>query len=109
MNPVLWAAMQSQDVLQQVDLMLPDLVDEKDLELWQFIQPFKGEVLESSWLQNAIDSGGVLTYVGVTMLMVPDALIYATGSYFGGPIGGVIAVVVWNGVAIGLILLDQVI
>ena len=109
MNPVVWSAMQDLDVLVQIDYMIPDFVDEEDLEILDIIQPIKQDVLESSWIQDAINNGGVLTAIGLVLLSVPDPIVFAIGSYFGGPVGGYIAIVVVNVVGIGLILLDQII
>lgn len=106
MNPVLWAAMQPQDVLHQVDLMLPDLVDEDQVELLDIIQNTKQDIVNSSWIQSQLERGGALTAIGLAMLAVPDVVVYSVGAYFGGPVGGWIAIAVWDGIAITLIVVD---
>lgn len=107
MNPVLWASMQPLEVVLQVDLMLPELVDEEQLELLEVIRPIKERAIDNTWFQNIVANGGVLTAVGLTILMIPDPIIYGIGFTFGGPLGGWIAVAVVNVVGFGLILLDQ--
>ncbi len=110
MNPVVWAAMQSPQVLQAVDYMVPDLVDEEDLEIFDEIYRLKVERIEDlGFIANALENGGILSVVGVTLLMIPDPVVYSIGSYFGGPIGGTAAVVILNIVGFGLIYLDQII
>ena len=109
MNPVVWASLQSQDVLVQVDLMLPNLVDEEDLEILEIIRPIKEVVVESNWIQTAIANGGVLTAVGLALVMIPEPVVFAVGFYFGGPVGGYVAIAVVNVIGFGLILLDQVV
>lgn len=101
--------MQSLDVIEVVDSMIPDLVDESELANITYFSNLKIDVMNSGWFQSMIDNGGVLTAIGLTILMIPDPLVYGIGHSFGGPMGGAIALVIVNGVGIGFILIDQII
>ena len=107
MNIVVWASLQSLDVLNRIDLMLPDLIDEEELEILEIISPVKTKVVESSLIQNAIANGGMLTAIGMVILAIPDPLVFAAGSFIAGPVGGWVAVALVNVVGFGLIILDQ--
>lgn len=106
MNPVLWASMASPDVLGAVDLMLPNLVTEEDLELLDVVRTVKQDTAELGFIQSAIEKGGVLTAIGLAILAIPDPLVYSVGFYFGGPVGGWVAVAAVNIVGFGLIFID---
>ena len=99
MNPVVWASMQSPDILECVDRMIPGLVQEKDVEeLPRRIQDNVRAMSRSSTLAMGL----TLVGVGVAML-VPgpvDAAFAAVGLYFGGPTGAVIGVAIYNIMAV---------
>ena len=107
MNPVLWASMKDLETLQCVERMIPNYVKEEDLELLRVIRKTKDEVLETTWLQDAIANGGALTAVGIALLMIPEPVVFAVGFWIGGPIGGYVAMVVVNILGFSLIILDQ--
>lgn len=106
MNHAVWAAMQPLQDLKVLDEMLPDLVDEEDLKVYSLITNAKHEVMEQSWFQEIVSEGGVLTAIGLGMLMIPEPVVYGVGFYFGGPVGGTVAMIVVNVIGIGLIAID---
>jgi len=82
--------------------MVPGLVQERHLE--ELPRRVQDNVRTSRTLQAA--AGLTLVAVGTAML-VPgplDATAFAVGFYFGGPIGGVIGVVVYNVIAVVFIV-----
>ena len=107
MNPVLWASLKDIETLQCVQRMIPDYVQEEDLELLRVIRKTKDDVQSTTWFQDAIANGGALTAVGIAVLMIPEPVVFAVGFAIGGPAGGYVAMVVVNVIGFGLIVLDQ--
>ena len=106
MNPVVWASMQSPDILECVDRMVPGLVQEKDVE--ELPRRIQDNVRVSRTLQTAV--GYTLVAVG-TAMFVPgplDATAAAVGFYFGGPVGAVIGIVIYNVIAVVFIAVGLV-
>ena len=102
MNPVIWASMQSPDILESVDRMIPGLVQLYHVE--ELPRRVQDNVRTSRTLQTA--AGLTLVAVGTAML-VPgplDAAAMAVGFYFGGPVGAVMGLVIYNVIAVVFIV-----
>lgn len=106
MNPVVWAGMQSTEVIQTVDLLLPDLVDEDDLGILRSMGKSRQYLMEQNpgfWDQPWM---GPLSAAAAVIFLIPDPIVYGVGSMIGGPVGGAAAVVIVNAVVVALIVID---
>jgi hypothetical protein len=110
-----WASLQEMSVLEQVDLMLPDLVDEDDLLVMpgRFRRGLK-KVAQVYERTTTFAAGVSLVTIGMLML-VPGPVDFAfamagatIGGYIGGPAGAtagaVIGLVIYNVLAIVVII-----
>lgn len=112
MKTVVWASMQSLDVLQVIDLMLPNLVDEDEVE--GFVRKQKSYGTSRTRGRSNVQRSG-RAVVGVALVAIGIAMVipgpmygvmFMTGMRLGGGLNffaGVAAVVAY--VAVGLLLI----
>jgi len=105
MNPVLWAQMQSLDVLESVERMIPDLCDEEDFIKYYSVERLRdvqGLRQDKKYGKEKVAVGISLVGLGVSALLMPGNAAAARaiqltfqlgGAYIGsffGPQGGLI-------------------
>ncbi len=121
MKTIVWASLQSLEVLEKVDLMLPDIIDEDQIQFMPMRYKFKrglkkvGRAYERT---STFGAGLALVTIGIMMLVpgpVDFALAvvgYTIGSAIGGPVGGAIgaavAVALYNILAVVVIVVGVV-
>lgn len=117
MKTIVWAALQSMSTLEVIDRMLPDIIDESELERspgrFKYRRGLKkaGRAYDRS---TTVATGLALVTVGILMLIpgpvdVAFALAGATiGGILGGPggaaMGALIGIVIYNAIAIAVVV-----
>ena len=109
-----WASMQAMSTLEQIDLMLPNLIDEDNLLVMPGRYKYRRGLKKSSSRKSTTAQGIGLVTIGILMLIPgPIDLAFATagaaiGGYLGGPagaaLGAMIGLVVYNAIAIVVIV-----
>jgi len=108
-----WASLQAMSTLEQIDLMLPNLIDEDNLLVMPGRYKYRRGLKKGSSRKSTTAQGIALVTIGILMLIPgPVDLAFATagaaiGGYLGGPagaaLGAVIGLVVYNAIAIAVI------
>ena len=109
-----WASLQPISVLEQIDLMLPNLIDEDNLMVMPGRYKYRRGLKKNSAGKSTSAQGVALVTIGILMLIPgPVDLAFATagaaiGGFVGGPagaaIGAMIGLVVYNAIAIVVIV-----
>jgi hypothetical protein len=114
MKTIVWAAMQSMSTLEQVDRMLPDLIDETELKNSPGRYRYRRGLNKSSSKKSTTAMGIALVTVGILMLIPgPVDLAFAgagaaIGGYIAGPagaaMGAVIGLAIYNVMAVIVVI-----
>ncbi len=116
MKIVVWASLQTLNVLQRIDLMLPDIIDVDDVETFHRKRMSRGSRSVRSNVQRKgrAVTGVALVTLGIAML-VPgpvDLFLFTAGTAVGSAIGipwlGVAAVTIYNVLAIVMIVVGGI-
>jgi hypothetical protein len=118
MKTIVWAAMQSHSVLEQVDRMLPALIDEDDLDRVPGRFRYRRGLKKSTRKGSTTTVGIALVTIGILMLIPgPVDLTFfaigaAIGGFLGGPagaaMGGAIGLAFYNIVALVVVIVGVV-
>ena len=114
MKTIVWAALQSLSTLEQVDRMLPDLIDETELKNSPGRYRYRRGLQKTSNRKSLTKVIGLaLITIGIMMLIPgPVDLAFAAvgatiGGTLGGPvgavIGGIVGVILYNVMALAMI------
>ncbi len=109
-----WACLQAMSTLEQIDLMLPNLIDEDNLLVMPGRYKYRRGLKKSSSRKSTTATGFALVTIGILMLIPgPVDLAFAAagaaiGGYLGGPagaaLGAMIGLVVYNAIAVVVIV-----
>ncbi len=109
-----WAALQPLSVLEQIDRMLPNLIDEDDLMVMPGRYKYRRGLKKTSSKRSTVGMGVALVTIGILMLIPgPVDLAFAAagaaiGGYIGGPagaaIGAMVGLVVYNAIAVVVVI-----
>lgn len=85
-----WACLQPMSVLEQIDLMLPNLIDEDNLLVMPGRYKYRRGLKKSSSRKSTTAQGIALVTIGILMLIPGpvDLAFMAVGASVGGMIGG---------------------
>lgn len=109
-----WASLQAMSTLEQIDLMLPRLVDEDDLLVMPGRYKYRRGLKKKNSRKSTVAKGVALVTIGILMLIPgPVDLAFMAvgatiGGYIGGPagaaLGAMIGLAIYNVVAVAVVI-----
>jgi hypothetical protein len=116
MNLVVWASLQRLDVLERIDLMLPDIIDEDDVQTFHRKRySNNSRSLRTNRQRSGRAAVGVALVTIGTLMLVPgpvDVFLLTAGTAVGSAVGipwlGMAALAIYNVLAIAMIVIGGI-